>query len=480
MKAWLKKVFSWRRSTENQQSRKRPHTQLFLEPLEDRCLPSIVTASLLDTGVLRITGTEKNDVILIRQNANQISIDDNTITVGAKKVAAVTAASVKRIEVQCLGGDDVVRLDLGKQPITAPTDIRGGNGNDYIVGGAGSDLLIGDAGNDVIYGGAGINYLYGVEGNDYLQGGAGNEVILGGAGNDYLLGGAGNDCLYGEAGNDNLYGEAGKDYLDGGLGLDLMDGGADFDFYRDDFSLKQPVYNGLSLNDINQRWSYTCQTLASLAAGINSGYDFSKNITVKGNNNYDITLFVNGRKTTERVVFDGTYSDMDPAPATNAAGQNLPEFWTILLQRARLQRYGVDWRQDLTKAQWDQANARSGYRLFNMGDAMTMMTGKTASWGSVAWTSPSAMLLALQQGKMVTAYTTNVPQTSAPHANLWMGWHCYAVTKVYYANGTWFVQVYDPFGMDGPMGKPVDGKNDGYITMTWNVFVKGFEGIWKA
>lgn len=414
-----------------------------VEALEERCLLSGITATLSSAGVLHVEGTETADRIIIRQNANLISVDGIRIVADGQSVARVAAAAVTRIEVDARGGNDVVRLDLGRQAIQVPAEIHGGGGSDVLVGGAGGDRISGDDGNDV------------------LRGGAGADTLEGGAGDNWLHGGAGADSL------------------SGGPGLDLLDGGQGFDLFHDDFDLSQPFYNGQALSDVNQRWSYTCQTLASVAAGIRAGYDFSHNISIAGNNLYNVTLFPFGVPTTEAVFFDGTWSDIDPTPAHDAQYRTLPEFWTILLQRARLQYYGVDWQHDLTKAQWDDANLQSGNLLFNVGDAMTMLTDRWVAWGAVPSATPQLLANALADNKLVAAYTIPTWPAAPLHPNLLVGWHCYAVTDVFSSQGRWFVRVYDPFGVDGA-GVPLDGKRDGVITMSWNVFVGSFEGYFTA
>lgn len=173
-----------------------------LEGLEDRQLLA-ASASLLPGGVLRVTGTNAADTIVVRQVNNQISVD------GAR--GAFPVSRVSRVEVNALGGDDRVFLNSeavrGQQPLARPAVVWGGAGNDQVSGGAAGGQFQGNDGNDVIYGGNAADVIFGQAGDDKLYG----------------LGGA--DRLYGGEGNDTLVGGLGADLLDGGLGTNQVRAG---------------------------------------------------------------------------------------------------------------------------------------------------------------------------------------------------------------------------------------------------------------
>jgi Ca2+-binding RTX toxin-like protein len=136
-----------------------------------------------------------------------------------------------------LGGDDTIR-GLGGDDY-----VFDGAGNDRIEGGAGRDSIILTAGSNVVHGGGGNDsiygsglyrccipvsapqQLYGEDGNDYLTGGDAGDRIVGGAGNDVLNGLRGPDILVGGPGDDRLVGNRGDDSLDGGGGNDVLHGG---------------------------------------------------------------------------------------------------------------------------------------------------------------------------------------------------------------------------------------------------------------
>jgi Ca2+-binding RTX toxin-like protein len=130
----------------------------YFERLEDRTLlDSQPVASLLNGGVLRVVGTDGDDVISIRQDLDQISVANISITGGNAVVRQVPANLVTRLEIFGLGGNDVIRLDQGSEPIFVPAAIDGGPGEDFIVGGDGNDEIHGGDGQDAIWGGGGTD-----------------------------------------------------------------------------------------------------------------------------------------------------------------------------------------------------------------------------------------------------------------------------------------------------------------------------------
>lgn len=191
---------------------------LRVDELHSRALPS----ATLVNGVLTVTGTDGNDVIVVRQAHAMISVKGMSIDVNGVMEKAVKVADVTSVDVNALGGND--RVNLSSLRIGATVD--GGAGNDRIFGGRGNDSLIGDSGDDSLNGGAGDDSLDGGAGNDVENGGQGNDDLMGGDGNDTESGGAGNDDINGDAGDDSLNGRAGDDSLQGGAGDDSESGGA--------------------------------------------------------------------------------------------------------------------------------------------------------------------------------------------------------------------------------------------------------------
>lgn len=198
-----------------------------MEQLEQRAMLSSV--NLYPDGTLMIAGSNFNDTIILeRANIPQLGGDRITVSLknpGSSKVLgmqlfkpeSITAqfltTQVKRILIQCQGGDDQV-LIATNIPICQPTTVFGGTGNDGIA----------------VWGSSGRNLLYGEDGNDVLWGGTNNDTIMGGAGDDVISGSAGNDSLSGGAGNDRIFGSDGDDSIDGGAGSDHLEGGDGNDF----------------------------------------------------------------------------------------------------------------------------------------------------------------------------------------------------------------------------------------------------------
>ncbi|MEM6363713.1 MAG: calcium-binding protein [Planctomycetota bacterium] len=164
-----------------------------------------VIASVRD-GVLQIAATDANQMIVVKQDGNQIMVlrreADGRLT------ALRSFESIRSLEIHTGDGNDVI-----VNQTNLPSIIRSGGGNDRIRGGRNVDRIFADPG------------------NDWLQGGGGNVVLDGGDGRDTIRGGDGNDRLFGGLGLDFLYGDNGNDYLDGGADgeRDQVTGGAGFD-----------------------------------------------------------------------------------------------------------------------------------------------------------------------------------------------------------------------------------------------------------
>lgn len=136
----------------------------------------------LASGVLRIDGTAKNDLICVDRVGTQIVVKVNS------SKWSFAASLVKS------------------------ANIWGWQGNDTIYGSQMSDTIYGMWGNDVLYGRGGADSMSGAAGNDKLDGGTGNDSLDGGSGTDVLLGGTGNDTLRGGSGRDTLSGGLGDDW----------------------------------------------------------------------------------------------------------------------------------------------------------------------------------------------------------------------------------------------------------------------------
>lgn len=128
-----------------------------------------------ETGVLTVTGGERNDVIEIgRTRAGAILVDGSTVEVEGREVSVVTTTL---IQVFGQGGNDELVLDESNGVLPSAA-LDGGTGRDRLVGGSSSDVLLGGDGNDHLRGGDGDDLLMGGAGIDQLDGGAGDNVLL--------------------------------------------------------------------------------------------------------------------------------------------------------------------------------------------------------------------------------------------------------------------------------------------------------------
>jgi hypothetical protein len=433
MRRFLRTLFGTQTTTitRRTESARQRRARLNVESLEARANPS----SFVQNGVLCIVGTDNADTVTVHYQPASYSPYGFYLPAGFE-VRENGVATVHRDYSLYTGGPGISRIEFD-----------GKGGNDYFN----------DHSNRVpvaAFGGAGHDTLMGYNHADYLDGGGDNDRLYGYGGQDYLGGGSGDDLLRGDAGNDTLHGSTGRDTLTGGADLDSFDGGADFDLYRDDFNLAQPFYNGQAVEDIIQQDGLTCQTLAALASATRAGHSFAGQITYLGNNQYQVRVFPGGTGTNLTVTFDGAWSDNDPAPARDAWGRTLPEFWTILLQRARLQGYGVNWQTELTAAQW-QAQLNAGNFRFS-DDAMRTLTGRSAT-RTLSLPSATTIQSDLANGRMVQVATRSTLPAGAPVRQN----HVYAVTGIWQdGTGQWHVFLYDPYGA--------------YRVLTWGQFTANF------
>lgn len=410
-----------------------------MEQLEVRQLLAANLTATLANGVLKIEGTDKADRIIVHESngfaGSFVSIDNVKISVSGKSVGSVDSAKVDKIEVRALGGDDVVSLSHSSyDAVSIPSTIWGGIGNDSIYGGAGPDT---------IWGNAGWDKLYGNDGDDFLGGGTAG--------------------------------------VDGATVAerDLLSGGAGWDKFSDGFDFSNWIVDGTSVSDIRQTESPTCQTLATLAAAVNSGISFgTSKITYLGNNNYSVKLYENGKAVYETVNFNGTWSDNDPMPSDDDDGRNYAEFWTILMQRARLEHfYGINWSTKMTEADWDAAQKKSNSTLFSIASAEQQMHGWTASDKNIGDVTAQGLADALSRSDMVIAGTPGSKKKTLDPSTGLVGGHAYAVTNVYKdSSGTWMVKLYNPWNKDGS-ATPADGVDDGVLKITWTKFKANFSHV---
>ena len=174
------------------------------------------------------------------ENADTITSDADSILLAGTIVTL--GASMNRLDINALGGNDSVDLDLqilglakfvyagaGNDTVNLlgvivdPADptIFGGDGDDTLIGSPNADLIYGGRGNDRLVGGGGADQEFGEDGNDTF----GDLVfVLGSA----IVTGVASNGTADDAGNDQWHGGDGSDVFvwDNGDGSDLIEGGA--------------------------------------------------------------------------------------------------------------------------------------------------------------------------------------------------------------------------------------------------------------
>jgi hypothetical protein len=300
-------------------------------------------------------------------------------------------------------------------------------------------VVYGYAGNDVIN-------LTGLRKDAYVYGGSGNDQIYGGAGTNYLDGGSGYSTVVGGSGTNYLVGN-GHDHLVGGTG---------FNWYYEPINAYAPFVSGETVSDVKQGRSPSCQSDAAIAEAVKEGYNFANNIHYVGNYTYRVDLF--GGSTYRYVTFNGWYNDNDPIPTASG------EYWTILLQRAREEYFGINPNLSYTTAQWDAMNRNTGYRLYSVTDALYAFTGRNSAFMPMSTANPYTLRDALARGAYLVA--------SSPNGSGFSGDgiaydHAYAVMAVYYSGGGWWVRLYNPWGFNIGIGSSTNG----FITLPWSKFV---------
>lgn len=432
--------------------------RLTLHRLEDRMLPAAAITLAVVNGVLRVTGTDAADGILIRQTAA------SSVTV-AYGTTTKSFAGIKEVYADGLGGNDYLYFE---------TASLGANESRWamkakLVGGAGADTLVGGAFNDYLDGGIGNDSLYGNAGNDTIIAGDGNDLINAGIGDDTVSGGAGDDKIYGSGGNDLLKGEAGQDYVDGGVGSDNLQGGIGFDTFKNVFP-GADLLDQADPEDVRQGLSGTCVILASLQAVVGTGVDLSAKVRQIAANYYAVPIYRIGEGWVNQVVFfDGTWTDNDPTPTADGAG------WPLLYQRAFLQEMGVNW-TDPNAANWA---TKYGSRFQNVDAALIALTGKATYLGSrLSWLLESdlnALKFALANNRSQIALTrpTGSMTTEINRLGL-ISSHAYAIVGVAVKNGQTVIRLRNPWGSDGPV---TIGANDGIIEIAWADFRRVMLGI---
>ncbi|MBI3824300.1 MAG: hypothetical protein HY289_16660 [Planctomycetes bacterium] len=392
-----------------------------VEQLESRELLAGSINAYVLNSNLVVEGTTANDYISVSQSSDRLSVYGTQITLNGAKVAGVDAATINKVVINGFAGDDT----LVASTLTKDAIIYGGDGNDKIYGGAGNDILDGGAGDDLIYGGAGSDHLItGVSTTEH-------DTVMGGSG---------------------------------------------FNWYRRPFAAGSPFVNGQNVSDIRQGEAPVCQTDAAIAEAVQQGHNFAGDIRYLGSNVYDVKLY--GNVSPQKVTYDGWTNSADPVVASG-------EYWTVLLQRARLQALGVDPMVQHTMTEWNALNDKTSGRLYSIGEALYAFTGSVSTYVNIGAANPQTMQSALAHGDYLVAQSRAASGITADGV---VGNHAYAVLGVYYDAGVWKVRLYNPWGRDKDSGtvdafdKAHPAADDGVITLSWAQFTNSnnFKGYFAA
>src|SRR5262249_39056128 len=129
--------------------------------------PPPLDATIGSDGILRVKGTDSNDVIRVSRSPS--SSTNLKVTINGRS-GLFALADVSRIYLYGLAGNDDLSVNQTYGKIELQSLLMGGAGDDSLTGGAGNDWLYGEAGDDVLRGGAGRDRLDGGPGTDQLWG----------------------------------------------------------------------------------------------------------------------------------------------------------------------------------------------------------------------------------------------------------------------------------------------------------------------
>lgn len=187
---------------------------MMIDPLESRLLLS----SSLSHGVLKITGTSRNDQISVNYfkilGMNEVVVQQITLGSTTPHFKKYNPGAIKKIHIVGGAGNDVVTFLASGAAFKFPVFFDGGTGNDTLSAPSAQGKITakGGTGDDVISTGSAP---------DSIDGGSGNDTLTGNGGHDTLIGGTGADLLQAEAGNDYFVArDRFRDTLIGGDGAD--------------------------------------------------------------------------------------------------------------------------------------------------------------------------------------------------------------------------------------------------------------------
>ncbi len=442
-------------------------SQPVIEALESRMLMSASSLSILQVAVqngmqLKITGSTKNDEIIVSQSADGITVND----VDGRSVTY--AGTYKSLLIDGGAGNDTITLDA-----SVTTDA-------ILYGNAGNDTLVGGSGNDRLYGGIGTNTLIGGAGNDTL-------VSVGGGANDTDTGGDGFDSFWTDARSTERVTDLAADEAENGalhrvnsflgatapastkttraakkakakkavvspmdlLGQNFADPKTDAGISYRNFAGRQLFSDaGPSADDVSQGYVGDCYYLTVLSS----------------------VATLDPMKIRQSVVDlgDGTYAVQFSRGSSNVfvrVDADLPTWANGQLAYADFGAQNSTWVAVMEKAYAYFRTSKLSYAAISAG----WMDESYAALGSRSDTTVSAAtgqsLLDLIQNELSAGKSVTFATTTPVSGAALVGGHAYTVVSVGYdANGqAATLRLRNPWGIDGAGS---DGANDGYVTVT--------------
>jgi hypothetical protein len=407
----------------------------------DYAVQSVVTeqsASTFGGQVLVIQGTSGGDSIVISQSGTTLTV---TTPAGSQAIAGQFAG----IAVYGFGGGDTIRADSTV-----------GSGLSMVVYESGTVAnTISDAGMDSAY-------LYAGSGNDTL-------IAIGG-GTDAIYGGSGVDSIWADSA-DTLVNTTAAETTAQSIhvisAFSQPTAGANITLQVDGQALPQPAGGGYTsyyvnnplfagapqYNDIMQGGLDDCYFLAGLSAlAQNDPGLVQQSIVALGDGSYAVRFYSGSTPTYWRVdaQLPGSGDSLSYAKVSPINGS----LWAPLLEKAFA---------EFRSGQNSYGSLGSGW----MHEAYTAVTGASYSTTYTAGASADALAQSMASALAANHAVTAGSVSSQPGGSPIVGNHAYNVTSVTNTNGTWYVTVFNPWGI-------YSTGNGGLVTMTSAQFQSWF------
>lgn len=391
--------------------------------------PAAIVSGAAYGSLLVIQGTTANDQIMLSQSGD-------VITVVANGATQTFTGPFTVVAVYGFDGADALK----------ETASLSGSLTTVLYGGVGSDSLY-EACPDQAY-------LYGEDGDD--------SMVSVGGGADSVTGGAGLDTFWTDS-SDKLADVETAETAARSVhsiasfaqsvslevaGQEIADPVAGYSY--SDLFVNQPLFAaGPEYNDIKQGALGDCYFLAGLSAIAQSDPALIRqSITALGDGTYAIRFFKSGVANYYRV--DAQLPTSGSSPAYAKLTRYGSELWVALLEKAFAQfRYGQN----------SYASIEGGW----MDEAYTAITGLGySSYSTSAYTADA--LAQKMQNDLLAGHALTA--ASAGDIAPIVGGHAYEIHAVEYdtTTGTWYVTVYNPWGVDGNAWD--SNSSDGLLRLT--------------